>query len=71
MAMLGAEKKRSEHSSTPAVRVVYEKSEKPEPLVCRPGGETKMLTSSSTHQMKVMARKVTEMKRKARTVQRL
>jgi hypothetical protein len=30
-----------------------------------------MLTSSSTHQMKVMARKVTEMKRRARTVHRL
>jgi hypothetical protein len=35
-------------------RLVYEKSKKPEPRECMPGGLTKMLTRSSTHQKKVM-----------------
>ena len=47
------------------------KSVKPEPRVCRPGGETKMLTKSSTHHTKEIIRKSTVKARAARTAKRL
>ena len=71
IARLGAEKKRSWQSKTPAVRVVKLKSKNPLPRVLRPGGETKMLTRSNTHQTKVIARKTSARNRSALTDQRL
>ena len=71
IAVLGAEKNNNDNSRIPVVRVVKAKSVKPEPRVCRPGGETKMLTKSRTHQMKEMARKRTVRPRAKRTVHRL
>jgi hypothetical protein len=71
MPLEGAEKKRMATKRLPAVRVMYEKSKKPEPLVCRPGGETKMHTKSRTHQMKLMRKKRTVRYLRKRTVQRL
>ena len=47
-------------SRLPIVRVVYEKSKNPEPRECIIGGLTKMDTSRSTHQRKVMMMKRVE-----------
>lgn len=55
----------------PTVRVVYEKSVKPEPRLYINGGLTKMDTSRKTHQTKLTARKRQVKKRRARTLQRL
>jgi len=41
------------------VRVVKEKSKKPEPRECIMGGDTKIATRSSTHHTKVMRAKRT------------
>jgi len=56
IALDGEEKKRSETRSIPTVRLVYEKSKKPEPRECIIGGETKAETNNRAHHMKVMAR---------------
>ena len=56
----GVEKKRIATRRLPRVRVVYEKSKKPEPRECIMGGLTKMETRSSTHQRKVIMAKRTE-----------
>lgn len=58
-AFEGVEKNRSRTSKRPSVKVVYEKSKKPEPRECIPGGLTKIETSSSTHHKKVRAAKKT------------
>lgn len=58
-------------SSRPRVKVVYEKSKKPEPLECMPGGETKIDTSSNTHHRNVMMANKTVKYRKNRTLHRL
>lgn len=55
----------------PTVKVVYEKSVKPEPRLYIKGGLTKIDTSRKTHQTKLMARKREVKKRRARTLQRL
>jgi hypothetical protein len=50
---------------------VYEKSKKPEPRECIPGGLTKIETSNRVHQRNVMMAKRTVKYLKSRTVQRL
>lgn len=50
----GPEKKIKQTSRLPKVKVVKAKSVKPDPRVFNPGGETKMETKRTTHQMKVM-----------------
>jgi hypothetical protein len=55
----GAAKKMSATTRFPVVRVVKEKSKKPEPREDMWGGETKMDTSSNTHQKKVIMRNKT------------
>ena len=70
-ALDGVEKNRRTMSRTPRVRVVYEKSKKPEPRLCIPGGLTKIETSRSVHHRKVATVKMTVKYLKARTVQRL
>jgi hypothetical protein len=52
-AFEGVEKKRRTIKRMPSDKVVYEKSKKPDPRECIPGGLTKMDTRSSTHQRKV------------------
>jgi hypothetical protein len=59
MAFEGDEKKRRATRRFPTVKVVYEKSKKPDPRVCMPGGEMNIETSNKTHQRKVMTRKRT------------
>lgn len=57
MPFEGTEKNRMAERSDPAVRVVKEKSKKPDPRECIIGGLMKIDTSRSTHQRKVMMRK--------------
>ncbi len=71
IALDGEEKKRSETRSVPIVRVVYEKSKKPEPRECIIGGETNVETNNSNHQRKVTTRNRTVKERRKRTAQRL
>ena len=70
-AFEGVEKKRSTIRRTPTVKVVKEKSKKPEPLECMPGGLTKMDTSNSTHHKKLIIAKRTVKYRRNRTLHRL
>jgi hypothetical protein len=56
-AFAGVVKKMAATRRLPIVRHVYAKSKKPDPRVCKPGGETKMDTRSNTHQRKEMMRK--------------
>jgi hypothetical protein len=70
-ALEGAEKNRRTVARYPAVRVVYERSKNPDPRECMPGGLTKIATSSSTHQRKVIMRKNTVKYLRNRTLQRL
>lgn len=58
-ALDGVEKNRRSTKSRPSVKVVYEKSKKPEPRECIPGGLTKIDTNNKTHQRKVMTAKMT------------
>jgi hypothetical protein len=55
----------------PVVIVVYEKSKKPDPRECIPGGLMKMATSKSTHHRKLRTRKRTVKYRRNRTLHRL
>lgn len=71
MPLDGTEKNSMADRSAPAVRVVKEKSKKPDPRECIKGGLTKIDTRSSTHQRKVMTRKRIEKYRRALTLQRL
>ena len=57
MALEGVEKKRMATSKLPRVRVVYEKSKKPEPRECIMGGLTKIETRRRVHQRKLIMRK--------------
>lgn len=59
MALDGFAKNNSATSRFPVVSVVYEKSKNPEPRELKYGGETKMDTSSKTHQRKEITRKST------------
>jgi hypothetical protein len=52
-ALDGVEKNKRLTRRVPRVRVVYEKSKKPEPRECIPGGLMKMDTNSRTHQRRV------------------
>jgi hypothetical protein len=58
-ALDGVEKNRRTIRSRPSVKVVNEKSKKPEPRVCIPGGLMKIETKSRTHQRKLMMAKST------------
>jgi hypothetical protein len=70
-ALDGVEKKRRTTRSKPNVRVVYEKSKKPDPRACIPGGLTNIDTNNSTHQRKVKMEKKTVKYLNHRTLQRL
>jgi len=61
MAFAGEAKNRTATMRFPIVRQVYEKSKKPDPRECIPGGDTNRETRSSTHQRKEMTRKRTVM----------
>ena len=67
----GTTKKSRATRMLPRVRVVKEKSKKPEPLECIFGGETKIETRSNTHHRKVMPRKSTSNHLSARTDHKL
>lgn len=56
----GIEKNRIATRRLQSVRVVYEKSKKPEPRECIVGGLTKMDTRSNTHHRKLMMKKRTQ-----------
>jgi hypothetical protein len=71
IALDGVAKKMMASRRFPRVRVVKEKSKKPDPLECMVGGLMNIDTSSRTHQRKVTIRKSTETKRSALTDQRL
>ena len=70
-ALEGVEKNKRTVRRRPKVKVVKEKSKKPEPRECIPGGLMKMDTSNRTHQRNVMMEKNTVKYRKNRTLQRL
>ena len=71
MADDGTAKKMSATRRLPMVRVVKEKSKKPEPLELNFGGLTNIETNSNTHHKKVMTRKMTSNHLKARTLHKL
>ena len=58
-ALLGEEKNKRTVRRRPKVKVVKEKSKKPEPRECIPGGLMKMETSNKTHHKNVMIAKKT------------
>jgi hypothetical protein len=70
-AFEGVEKNNRTMSKRPSVKVVYEKSKKPEPRECIPGGLTNIDTSNRAHQRKVIMEKKTVKYLKNRTDQRL
>jgi hypothetical protein len=70
-AFEGVAKNRRTMRRVAVVRVVYEKSKKPEPRECMPGGLMNMDTSSNTHHRKLITRKKTVKYLKNRTLQRL
>jgi hypothetical protein len=58
-ALEGVEKNRRTIRSRPRAKVVNEKSKKPEPRECIPGGLMKIDTSNRAHQRKLMMVKST------------
>lgn len=71
MALDGVAKKRMATSRLQMVNVEYETSKNPDPRECIIGGLMKIETKRMTHQIKVMARKMTQRYRKALTLHRL
>jgi hypothetical protein len=67
----GIEKNSKATSKFPTVRVVKEKSKKPEPRLFIPGGLTKIEMSSTSHQKNVIPEKRRVKCRSARTLHRL
>ena len=67
----GMAKRRRFMERPASVSVVKPKAKKPDPRVCMPGGVTKSETSRNVHQMRVTAKRVTVMLRRARMLQRL
>lgn len=67
----GTAKKMRATKIFPIVKVVKEKSKKPEPLELNFGGLTNRETSKSVHHKKVMTRKTISNHLKARTLHRL